>query len=362
MFINYNLNRKVTFANQTLGDGLPCFIVYEAGPTHNGLESAKELVKLAAEAGANAVKFQIFDPDKAISDKNQQFSYDVLVDRETGKTETVTESLYELTKRRCLSNNEWKEVKKVADDFGLAFFATVGFEEDIALLEELNCDSIKIASSDVNHLSLIAKAAKTGMCIQLDTGNSTLGEIEKAVEVIEKEGNNRIIIHQCPSGYPARIPSINLRVIETLRQMFDYPIAYSDHTPDIDMDIAALTLGANLIEKTITKDRTTRSVEHIFSLEPKEMASFIHRIRDVETAFGKPIRLMTDVEKEKRRMTRRSAHTLNPIKSGEKLTQSNIEFRRPGTGIQPNEIEFFLNRPLNRDIKDGELLKREYFE
>ena len=180
----------------------------------------------------------------------------------------------------------------------MAFFATVGFEEDLKLLVDLNCDSVKIASADVNHLPLIRKAAKTGMCIQLDTGSSTLGEIEEAVDTTLSEGNTRIIIHQCPSGYPARLQSINLKIIETLRQMFNFPIAFSDHTPGGDMDIASIVLGANLIEKTITLDRTIRSVEHLFSLEPSDMNVFIKRIRDVEIAMGNNRRIIDISEYE----------------------------------------------------------------
>ena len=219
--------------DRQIGDGHPCFITFEAGATHSGLDYAKKLVNLAAQAGADAVKFQIFDVDRLVADKQQLFSYKVLVDKESGKTEEVQEPLYDILLGRSLFQEEWKEVKAVADREGLAFFATVGFPEDIELLKELGCHSIKIASSDVNHHPLIRQAAKTGMCIQLDTGNSTIGEIEEAVDLILREGNENIIIHQCPSGYPARLESINLRIIPTLKQMFQVPVAYSDHTPPL---------------------------------------------------------------------------------------------------------------------------------
>jgi len=342
--------RQVKFANQQLGDGHPCFITFEAGPTHNGLESAKELARIAAESGAGAIKFQIFDADKLVADKKQMFSYDVLVDKKTGKTETVEEPLYDILARRQLKKSEWKELKKYTDSLKLAFFATVGFEEDIRLLEELNCDSIKIGSADVNHWPLLRMAAKTGMCIQLDTGNAQIGEIEEAVDIIRKEGNERIIIHQCPSGYPARIPSINLRIIETLRQIFPYPVAYSDHTPGHDMDIVAIALGANLIEKTITKDRTTRSVEHIFSLEPAEVTGFIQTIRDIETALGNTRRLMQPEEIAKRTKIRRSLHLAEAAKRGSKLSEIRTEFRRPGNGISPTQFEELKNCFLAKDL------------
>ncbi|MBA1329761.1 N-acetylneuraminate synthase, partial [Candidatus Endoriftia persephone str. Guaymas] len=225
----------VRIGNRYIGDDHPCFITFEAGPTHNGLEMAKRLVKHAAEAGADAVKFQIFDPERLVADKKMPFSYEILVDRESGRLQRVEEPLYEILHRRCLSRDEWRELKRYSDSLGLAFFSTASFEEDIDLLVELGCDSIKIASGDINHHPLLRYAARTGLCLQLDTGSATLGEVETAVDLILTEGNEQIIIHQCPSGYPARLNSINLNIIPTLKRLFPFPAAFSDHTPGWEM-------------------------------------------------------------------------------------------------------------------------------
>lgn len=342
---------SVRFGDVELGDGHPVFITYEAGPTHNGVESAKRLVKLAAEAGASAVKFQILDPDRLVADKKLLFSYEVLVDRATGKLETVEEPLYDILCRRSLSKDEWREVKRFSDEHKMAFFATVGFEDEIALLEELHCDSIKIASADLNHFPLIRKAARTGMCIQIDTGSANIGEVERAVDVIRSEGNENIIIHQCPSGYPARLQSIHLNMIKTLKQLFPYPIAFSDHTPGWEMDVAAVALGANLLEKTISEDRTTRSVEHVFSLEPHEMKQFIHVIRDVETALGSYRRSLHAEELQKRQRVRRSVWIKNGAKEGQRLRDVEVEFRRPGFGITPDRYEEMLEMVFTNTIQ-----------
>lgn len=347
---------SVHFGQRVVGDGQPCFITYEAGPTHTSLASAKELVKLAAEAGADAIKFQIFDPDRLCADKKQLFSYEVLVDKNSGKMEAIEEPLYEILKRRCLLESEWRELKAYCDSLNLAFFSTVSFEEDIQLLESLHCDSIKIASADVNHFPLLRQAARTGLCLQLDTGNASLGEIEAAIDVIRSEGNENIIIHQCPSGYPARLASINLNIIPTLKRMFPYPVAFSDHTPGWDMDVAALALGANLLEKTITMDRTTRSVEHVFSLEPQEMSRFVQAIRDVEVALGCNRRIMHPEELLKRQRIRRSAYLKQAGKAGQKLSELQVEFRRPGFGMAPNEYEALLDCVLARDLDSGHML------
>jgi N,N'-diacetyllegionaminate synthase len=346
----------VTFANRRVGDDEPCFITFEAGPTHNSLESAKRLVKYAAESGGDAVKFQIFDPDRLVADKKMLFSYEVLVDRASGKTEKVDEPLYDILCRRCLTTDEWRELKRFSDSLGLAFFSTVAFDEDIDLLVQIGCDSIKIASGDINHFPLIRKAARTGVCLQLDTGSATIGEVEAAVDVILSEGNSNIIIHQCPSGYPARINSINLNTITTLKRMFPFPIAFSDHTPGWEMDIAAVALGASLLEKTITEDRMTRSVEHVFSLEPNEMRGFIRAVREVEMALGKTRRVMHEEELKQRMKVRRSVYVKNGAHAGQKLGEVDVDFRRPGFGVPPDLYEQLKEKIFRRDMEPGAVL------
>ena len=346
----------VFLGQRRLGDGESCFIAFEAGATHDGLASARRLVGLAAEAGADAVKFQIFDPDRLVADKKMLFSYQVLADRATGKIETVEEPLYDIFCRRALTRDGWRELKAYSDSLGLLFFSTVGFEEDIRLLEEIGCHSIKIASSDINHFPLIRMAARTGMCIQIDTGGATLGEVEAAVDVICSEGNPNIIIHQCPSGYPARLASINLNIIPTLKRLFPFPVAFSDHSPGWEMDVAALALGANLLEKTITEDRTTPSVEHLFSLEPQEMKGFVRMIRDVEIAMGTTRRIMQDEEKTKRQRWRRSVFLQSPVKTGQKLGNVKVDFRRPGFGIGPDMYEQLLDFSFRTDLPEGHML------
>jgi N,N'-diacetyllegionaminate synthase len=350
------MTRRVTIGSREIGDGHPVCVVFEAGPTHHGLESAKALVEHAARAGAHAIKFQIVDPDRLIADRKQMFRYEVLVDRDSGRTEAVEEPLYDILRRRVLAKDQWREVKAHSDRLGLAFFATVSFDDEIKLLEELGCHSIKVASGDVNHLPLIQRAAKTGMCVQLDTGNSNLGEIEAAVDVIRAEGNENIVIHQCPSGYPAHLDSINLRIITTLRQMFPYPIAFSDHTPGATMDVAAVALGANLVEKTITLDRMTRSVEHIMSLEPSDMAEFVQTVANLQRALGTPRRIVHGAERTRQVAIRRSAFLNAPVKAGQRLHDADILFRRPGFGFRPDQYATSPDARFRRDLPAGHMI------
>lgn len=341
---------------KSVGDGYPCFITFEAGPTHAGYESARRLIEYAAEAGADAVKFQIFDPDRLIADRSLLYSYEVLVDKESGKTEVVTEPLYDIFVRRYLPEKQWKDLKLYADELGLEFFATVGDEDGLRLIQEMGCSSVKIASADVNHFPFLRLAARSGLCIQLDTGNASFGEIEAAVDLIQSEGDGGVIIHNCPTGYPARLESINLRMIPSLKSIFGCPVAYSDHTPGWEMDIAAVAMGANLVEKTITEDRCTRSVEHIMSIEPADMMSFVRVIRDVEAAMGVGRRVLSAEEKEKRLLIRRSAYVKEHAKRGQKLSDVKVEFRRPGYGIAPDMFEAIADMTLKSDLEPGHLL------
>ncbi|MBY0431834.1 MAG: N-acetylneuraminate synthase family protein [Rhodospirillales bacterium] len=340
----------VMLGSHRVGEGAPCFITFEAGPTHDGIAMAKQLVELAAAAGADAIKFQIMDPERLMADRKVPFSYGILTDRATNATRTVAEPLYDLMKRRALSKDEWREVKRHCDAHNLIFFATIAYEDELELLVELGCPSVKIASADINLLPLIRAAARSGLCVQLDTGNSTIGEVEAAVDLVLAEGNDQIIIHHCPSGYPARLEGVNLRVLTTLRQMFPYPVGYSDHSPGWEMDVAAVALGANLVEKTITLDRTTPSVEHMFSLEPNEMKAFVQVVRNVEAAMGNSRRTMSEADRKGRLVPRRSAHLAAAAAAGTPLAELPLIYRRPGFGLGAGKVESLAGARLLRDL------------
>lgn len=345
-----------------VGDSHPTYITFEAGPTHNGLESAIKLVDEAAKAGADAVKFQLLDPSRLVSDKKLMFEYDVLLDKEQGTTEKVSEPLFDILQRRCLTQDEWRTLKEHCDMLGIAFFSTVTFYDELTFLVELGVDTIKICSGDIDFFPLIRDCARRNLCLQFDTGNATIGEVEKAVDIAMEEGCQRIIVHNCPSGYPARLESINLRIIPTLKAMFGFPVAFSDHTPGWEMDIAAVALGANLIEKTITLDRTTRSVEHLFSLEPSDMRAFVASIRDLEKALGNTRRIMSEDERKRALTVRRSVVASRNIQVGEKVNRETIEFSRPGSGIRPAMSDLIMGRSFRRNVLKGELINFDDLE
>lgn len=351
----------VKIDNKAIGDGEPVYIVFEIGPTHNGFESAKNLITHAANAGADAVKFQVLDAERLVRDPAMPVEYGYLVNRETGETARHTESLREVLKRRALTRDEWLRLKRHADSLNIAFFATASFTEELDFLQEIGCTSIKLASLDINHFPLMKEVAERGFCVQLDTGNATIGEIERAVDYLIENGSSDFIIHHCPSGYPARLTSINLKTITTLKQMFSCPIAFSDHTPGWSMDIAATTLGVNLIEKTITEDRTCMSPEHVMSLEPNELKHFVSEIRELEIALGSTRRVLTAEESNQRSKRRRSAFLAKAAPKGTAFGDLQIEYGRPGLGLQPHEIDFFADAELAIDLQEETLLMKQHF-
>ena len=290
----------IKLGNKRIGINQDVYIVFEAGPTHYGLKSAFRLIELAAQANADAIKFQLCDHNRLIMTKNVMFSYDILVNKKKNISKTIEEPLIEIWKRRFLPKTDWKKLKEKCKQVGIDFFATVFFIEDIKVLKSIGVNSFKIASQDIKYKELIKECAKTKLPVQIDTGNATLADIETAVEWIKSQNNEKIIINHCPSGYPARFESVNLNIIKTLKQMFNYPIAFSDHSVGWEMDIAARSLGADIIEKTITLDRTIRSCEHIMSLEFEDMKKFVTSMRNLDIAFGKNRKSISMAEEKKK--------------------------------------------------------------
>jgi sialic acid synthase SpsE len=354
-------NKIISLGDKKIGPGQPVYIVFEAGPTHDGFETAIKLIDIAAEAGADAIKFQILNAEKIVSSRDVQFTYTRLVNEQSQELEEVTEPLLDILKRREMKWDEWTALIKYCRKKGIEFFSTATDEEELSFLNANGVNTVKICSGDVNYHYFLRQAARYEWSIQLDTGASSLGEIEAAVSLLEDSGFEKIIINHCPSGYPARLESINLRIIPTLRKMFAYPIAFSDHSPGFEMDIAAVALGANMIEKTITLDRTIRSPEHMMSLNPGGCKAFIQTIRDLEIAMGKSRRLLSEGEKLKRINVRRSLFAACHIKKGKRLTQSMIHYSRPGDGIPADMDVYVIGRKAKKDIAKGSKLHFENF-
>ncbi len=342
--------KKLRIGNRTVGEGEPCFIVLEAGPTIYDFESGKALCKAAADCGADAIKFQIMDVDRLMGDKSVDFTY--------GTAEgNVTERLYDILKRRELPVAQWKELKRYCDELGILFFSTAFFPEEVELLKEIGSCAIKIAAADINHPFLIGYAAKAGLPIILDA-RGTLEELERAVSICRGNGNDDIMIMHCPPGYPCKDEEINFSVLRYLKEKFGCPVGFSDHSVDALMDYACMGFGADCIEKTITLDKTTRSAEHYMSLEPHELKGFVENVRKIERAVGRP----KDVFALRPGFAgRRSLVAFKDLKKGAVLKLEDLDFRRPGSGITADRYEEFLGKRLRTDVRKDNFLKEDMF-
>ncbi len=323
------------------------FIIAEAGINHNGdLSLAKELVDAAKEAGADAVKFQIFHTESFYSIKHKGFEH--------------TESdIYNLMRSLEFGEKEWIELKKFADRKGILFFASVFDDISFEISRKINIPLYKIASLDITNFPLIKKIAKTKKPVIISTGFSTFDEISRAVKWIEEEKNKNISILHCVSLYPPKPEEINLNFIKTLKNAFPYEIGFSDHTKGWHMTIAAVSLGAKIVEKHFTLDNNLPGPDQKMSLNKDDFKKMVTEIREVEKSFGNGFK-QTIVKREKDvvNVARRGIYAKKKIEKGEKLTAENIIGKRPlNDGIG---IEFYntvLNRRVKRTIKEGKLIK-----
>lgn len=338
------LNRTIHLGNRPVGDGHPVLISLEAGATHTGIESAKELAKAAADGGADAIKWQTVYADELMADRSQMIKY------KTDKGEEREESVYAALKRRELSSDEWRELKDYCSELGLLFISTPDSQKTVDLLAEIGADAIKVSKSDINHFYLVDYMAKTGLPVILD-GREKFDDVERCIGILESNQNQNIVIMHCPSGYPAEHAGIHLNTLPQIKNIFGLPAAYSDHSVGEAMNFAAIALGANMLEKTITLDRGTDAVEHSMSLEPHEISGFVQRIRDVEAAMGDPRIIFNSRVKPD---ACRSMFAARDIAEGESLSIDDIAFRRPGTHYAAEFYDQVVGKNATRNIPAGE--------
>jgi len=335
--------QRVKIGQRWIGDDEPVFVTFEGGATHTGFTSAKEMIRASRDAGGDAVKFQTIFVDKIMSKK------DVIFDYETASGNKA-ESLAQILKRREMPYKDWEALKKEADAVGIPFFSTPDSPETIDFLAKIGVPCIKMAGGDMNNYPLIRYAASTKLPILLDT-RGTLGELERAIESCLLQNNDQIIIVHCPSGYPSALKSIRLKLLQVYLNTFPFPVGFSDHNPGMDMDVAAIALGAHFIEKTISTNRATESVEHVMSLELNEMKDFVRRVRELETALSHPyFHLPSAEEKAGMKKGRRSIVLKKDTAAGETLTADLMNFKRPGYGIPPEMAETLVGWKLRRPV------------
>lgn len=360
--------RKIKIGNKQVGEGELTFIIAEAGSNHNGkLEQAKKLIDIAADAGVDAIKFQLFKAER-IYPKNCG-----VVDTAMGKVD-----FFKVLKNMELPLNWLEILKEYSEKKELIFLCSCFDEESADALENVGITAHKLGSPELNHIPLLEHLGKKNNPIILSTGLSKLGEIEEAVDTCYNQGNKQLILLHCVSAYPTPLEDCNLNVIKTLKIAFDVPVGFSDHTLDtIIAPVTAVSIGADVIEKHFTISKKLEGPDHSFALEPLELKKMVEKIRKVEKIedkatyvrklFGKEKtdvvlgtykKMIAPSEKDIYPNDKRSIHAVQNIKKGDILTKENIMVLRSernlNPGIHPRYYKLLLGKKVNRDIYYGE--------
>ena len=327
-------------------------IIAEAGVNHNGdIDIAKKLIEVAAEAGADLVKFQTFSADRLVAPSAKKAPYQ-------RKTTDQSESQQAMLGRLELTAEMHVVLMEHCAASGIGFFST-GFDiQSIDFLNELGMDCIKIPSGEITNLPYLRHIGGLGKPVILSTGMATLGEIDEALVVLECSGTLResITVLHCSTEYPTPMMAVNIRAMNSIGNAFGVNVGYSDHTIGIEVAIAAVALGATVIEKHFTLDRSLPGPDHKASLEPIELKEMVRCIRNIETALGDGIKRPSVGEMANRPMARKSLVAAKSIKEGERLTAENMVIKRPGNGISPMRLDEILGRRASRNFKADELI------
>jgi len=338
-----------------IGPDNPCFIIAEAGVNHNGdLNMARQLIDVAIEAKADAVKFQTFKADHVMTPFAPKASYQKDA---TGPEE----SQLDMVRKLELSKEAHEELASYAMERGILFMSTPFDEPSVDLLDGLGIPIFKIPSGEITNLPFLEYVSNKKKPIIMSTGMSTLGEVETAVEIVSDTGNNQLVLLHCVSNYPAAPADVNLLAMLTMRQAFGCPVGFSDHTLGIEIPIAATALGACVIEKHFTLDRSLPGPDHQASLEPDQLAEMIRAIRNVEVSLGDGKKHPAHREIEIAKIARRSLVAAQDINSGTMIEKDMISIKRPGTGLHPPMLNQLIGRRTRIDISAGEILTLSMF-
>ncbi len=345
----------VRIGDREVGEGAPVYIIAEAGSNHDrDLGQARRLIEVAAEAGADAVKFQTFLADRIVAETQTRAKYldDVLP---PGK------SMNELFRELELPREWHGELKTYAEECGLDFLSTPFDFEAVALLDELGVKAFKVATYELWHLPLIREIASRGKPIICSTGMADLADVQAAVDTVRATGNDQLILLHCVVNYPPPFSDLNLRAIETMHRAFGVPVGWSDHTPGWLAPVIATALGAAVVEKHFTTDRDRAGPDHRFALVPDELTEMVRAIRETEASLGDGVKRMAESEADLYVTARRSLFAARPIAVGTVVTEADVAILRPGTGIEVRDLPNVIGRTARRPIGRHEPLAWEMF-
>lgn len=326
-------------------------IIAEAGVNHNGsFELAKKMVDAAKEAGVDYVKFQTFNPKKLVSKFAEKAEYQK---ETTGASESQLEMLQKLT----LTNDNFLNLKKYCDSIGIGFISTPFDLESIAFLETFDMDFWKVPSGEVTNLPYLEAIAKTGRKVIMSTGMCDVEDIIAAVKALEDNGTKEIELLHCNTQYPTPFKDVNLNAILTIKKATAKKVGYSDHTLGIEVPIAAVALGAEIIEKHFTLNKTMEGPDHRASLNPTELKTMVDAIRNIEQALGDSNKVVSPSETANKAVARKSIVASRDIKHGEILSAENLTTKRPGNGVSPMKWYEVVGTKAVRDFKEDEIIE-----
>ena len=326
------------------------FIIAEAGVNHNGsLDLALRLVDAAKASGADAVKFQTFRADLLVTQSAHKAPYQ---ERTTG----TSESQFEMLRRLELDAAAHRRLIDHCHEVGIQFLSSPFDTQSADLLASMNVPLYKVPSGEITNLPFLQHLARKGRPLFLSTGMSTLGEVEEAVHVLQSAGAPQVTLLHCVTEYPAPYAEVNLRAMQTLKVAFGLPVGYSDHTPGIFMAIAAVALGAEVIEKHFTLDRSLPGPDHAASLEPAELRQMVAAIRQVELALGSGIKAPAPCELPNLSVARKSVVAARSLPVGHQLAASDLDIKRPGNGLAPKLLPALIGRTLGKAVVQDELI------
>lgn len=339
--------------NRKIGEDSSVFMIAELSANHNQrIDNAVKLIKAAKGAGADAVKFQTYTPDTLTIDVNSKYF-------KIKHPEWGGQTLYQLYSKAYTPWEWFKKLKKVAEDEGIIFLSTAFDKSSVDFLEDLSIPLHKISSFELVDLPLIEYMVKTKKPIILSTGVSTFSEINDAVNTAKRMGAKDLALLKCVSSYPANPEEMNLRTITDMQSRFKVPVGLSDHTLGIGVSIAAISLGACIIEKHLTLSRRKKTPDSFFSLEPQEFKQLVDNVRIVEKALGSKSYDLTKGQKSSR-VFRRSLFVVDNVKKGEVFTEENVRSIRPAHGMEPKYLKRVLGKCASRTIKKGMPFKWDY--
>ena len=346
------MTNTIKIGDRLVGDKQPCFIIAEAGVNHNGdLDLAHKLIDKAVEAKADAVKFQNFVTEELITPEAPKADYQVETTGEAG-------SQYKMLKALELTAEDQAQLKAHCEQAGIIYLCTPYENYSVDLLDKLDVAAFKIASTDTTNIPFLHYLASKGRPVILSTGMSNLAEVEQAVNTLRNEGlKEKFILLHCTSEYPAPINEVNLRAILTLEKAFNCPVGFSDHTPNIGASPWAVAIGACVIEKHFTLDRTMKGPDHRASLEPDELKNLVKTIRDVELAMGDGVKQPMASEIANKPMMQKSLVVKRMMKAGEIITKDNLICKRPGLGISPSWFDHIVGQRAKIDLPINKILK-----